>query len=80
LSHFFLQKGEKWRKAETQQQDEEDSFSIKEDPLPRYIHSLWVRIYIRVARFFLVQNTKTGKNIPNYHKIYQVAVKYLQWP
>jgi hypothetical protein len=24
-----------------------------------------------VARFFLVQNTKTGKNIPNYHKIYQ---------
>jgi hypothetical protein len=23
----------------------------------------------RVARFFLVQNTKTGKNIPNAHKI-----------
>jgi hypothetical protein len=38
----------------------------------------------RVARFFLVQHTKTGekltklpKNIPNYHKIYQRAVKYI---
>jgi hypothetical protein len=30
---------------------------------------------IRVARFFLVQQTKKGKNIPNYHKIYQMSVK-----
>jgi hypothetical protein len=36
----------------------------------------------RVARFFLVQNTKTGKtytklpqNIPNGHKIFPMAVK-----
>jgi hypothetical protein len=29
----------------------------------------------RVARFFLVQHTKTGENIPNYHKVYQMAVK-----
>jgi hypothetical protein len=28
----------------------------------------------RVARFFLVQNTKTGENIPNYHKIYQIGI------
>jgi hypothetical protein len=34
----------------------------------------------RVARFFLLQNTKTGKNIPNYHKIYQMAIEYFQWP
>jgi hypothetical protein len=34
----------------------------------------------RVARFFLVQNTKTGGNIPNYHNIYQKAKKYFQWP
>jgi hypothetical protein len=33
----------------------------------------------RVARFFLVQNTKTGENIPNYHKLYQMAIKYFQW-
>jgi hypothetical protein len=26
----------------------------------------------RVARFFWVQHTKTGKNIPNDHKIYQM--------
>jgi hypothetical protein len=28
----------------------------------------------RVARFFLVQNTKTAKNIPNYHEPYQMSV------
>jgi hypothetical protein len=30
----------------------------------------------RVARFFLVQHTKTGENIPNDHKIYQIDIKY----
>jgi hypothetical protein len=28
----------------------------------------------------LVQHTKTGKNIPNDHKIFQMAIKYFQWP
>jgi hypothetical protein len=30
----------------------------------------------RVARFLLVQNTKTRKNIPNYHELYQMSIKY----
>jgi hypothetical protein len=30
----------------------------------------------RVARFFLVHDTKTGKNVPNGHKIFQTAIKY----
>jgi hypothetical protein len=41
----------------------------------------------RVARFFLVHDTKTGKNVPNEHKMYQMliqffqmAVKYSKWP
>jgi hypothetical protein len=34
----------------------------------------------RVARFFLVQNTKTGKNIPNYHKLYQMSIKHNKRP
>jgi hypothetical protein len=34
----------------------------------------------RVARFFLVQHTKTGKNVPNNHKIYQMATKHTKWP
>jgi hypothetical protein len=34
----------------------------------------------RVDRFFLVQNTKTGKNVPNHNKIYQMAITYFQWP
>jgi hypothetical protein len=29
-----------------------------------------------VARFFLVQHTKTGKNIPKNHKIYQITKIY----
>jgi hypothetical protein len=30
----------------------------------------------RVARLFLVQHSKIGKNIPNNHKIDQMAIKY----
>jgi hypothetical protein len=30
----------------------------------------------RVARFFLVHDTKTGKNAPNEHKMYQMVIKY----
>jgi hypothetical protein len=32
------------------------------------------------CQIFLVQHSKMGKNIPNDHKIYQMAVKYFQWP
>jgi hypothetical protein len=35
--------------------------------------------WFRVARFFLVQQTKTGINIPCGHKIYQIATKYTKW-
>jgi hypothetical protein len=46
-------------------------------------HVSWVLVF-RVARFFLEQHTKVGKNvhnlkpqnIPNVHIIYQIAVKY----
>jgi hypothetical protein len=34
----------------------------------------------RVARFFVVQNTKTGKNLSNYHKLYQMSLKYNKTP
>jgi hypothetical protein len=30
----------------------------------------------RVARFFMVQQTKSGKNIPNNHKIFDMYTKY----
>jgi hypothetical protein len=30
----------------------------------------------RVARFFLVQNTKTGRNVPSEYKMYQMVIKY----
>jgi hypothetical protein len=42
----------------------------------------------RVARFFLLNITQTGKNVPNEHKIFvpnghkisQMSVKYAKWP
>jgi hypothetical protein len=34
----------------------------------------------RVARFILMQHTKTGKNIPNDHILYKMAVKYARLP
>jgi hypothetical protein len=30
----------------------------------------------KVARFFLVHDTKTGKNVPNEHKMYQMNTKF----
>jgi hypothetical protein len=41
----------------------------------------YCRSYIvgtRVARFFFVENTKTGKNIPNDDTIYQMTIKYFE--
>jgi hypothetical protein len=34
----------------------------------------------RVARFFLVRDTKTGKNVPNEHKLYRMVIKYPKSP
>jgi hypothetical protein len=34
------------------------------------------KLYLRVARFFLVHYTKTGKNVPNEHKMYLMVIKY----
>jgi hypothetical protein len=38
------------------------------------------QLLCRVARFFLVHDSKTGKNVPNAHKIYQTAIKYPKSP
>jgi hypothetical protein len=34
---------------------------------------------VRVARFFWLQQTKTGDDIPNNRTIYQMAIKYTKW-
>jgi hypothetical protein len=36
--------------------------------------------YSRNAGFYWVKDTKTGENIPDDHKIYQMALKYAKWP
>jgi hypothetical protein len=43
---------------------------------PQVLGASVIVIVLRVARFFLVQNTKMGKSIPNSHKIYQTDIKY----
>jgi hypothetical protein len=49
----------------------------------------FLSVISRVARFFLGKYTKTGKNLPKYHKIsvymamtytYQMVGKYSEWP
>jgi hypothetical protein len=37
-------------------------------------------VVLRVARFFLVQNSKTRKKLSNYHKLYQMSIKYNKRP
>jgi hypothetical protein len=50
------------------------------------ISKLIFLVDVRVARFFLVHDTKTGKIVPNeqkifiVHKISQMSVKYSKWP
>jgi hypothetical protein len=34
----------------------------------------------RVARFLLVHDTQTGKNVPNEYKMYQMVTKYPKSP
>jgi hypothetical protein len=41
---------------------------------------LYIPMTSRVARFFLVQQTKKGENVPNDHKIYQTAIYHTKWP
>jgi hypothetical protein len=33
----------------------------------------------RVARFFLVHDTETGKNVPSEQKMYRMFTKYPEW-
>jgi hypothetical protein len=40
---------------------------------------LVIQVACTVAGFFLVQQTKTGKCIPNGHEIYQMDMKYTKW-
>jgi hypothetical protein len=32
------------------------------------------------ARFFMVKHAKTGENIPNDYKLYQIAINYSKLP
>jgi hypothetical protein len=35
---------------------------------------------MKVERSFSVQHTKTGENMSNDHKMYQMGIKYTIWP
>jgi hypothetical protein len=40
----------------------------------KHSHRVQLSVVNGVARFFLVQNTKTGKNVPNYHELFQMPI------
>jgi hypothetical protein len=46
-----------------------ECFNTLAQILVKFRHETTDHIVGRVARFFLVQNTKMGKTIPNYHKL-----------
>jgi hypothetical protein len=46
---------------------------FKKQKLPRRQN---IRRLSRVARFFLVVDTKNGKKLPNEYKMYQMVIKY----
>jgi hypothetical protein len=46
----------------------------------RLVGSWYECMYIRFDRFILVHDTKTGKNVPNEHKSYQMVIKCPTYP
>jgi hypothetical protein len=57
------------------------TLTVREQLAPRRnLNAATVGLFIRVARFFLLHDTKTGKNVPNEHKMYQIVIKYPKWP
>jgi hypothetical protein len=74
-------------------EDYENWWSHRKFPMNCHKYAFWQKITIfrlrnanqiafgdRVARFFLVKNTRTAKNIPNDHKLYLYCNKYTKWP
>jgi hypothetical protein len=41
-------------------------------------HPASTAVRVRVARFFLVHDTKTEKNVPNEHKMCRIVIQYPQ--
>jgi hypothetical protein len=54
---------------------------LKSDPTHLYVFKTRTNeCPARVARFFLVHATKTGKNVPNGYKLCQMSSKYSKLP
>jgi hypothetical protein len=47
---------------------------------PFFLRPARVLLQTRVARFFLTHDSKIGRNIPQYHKIYHSTTKYTKLP
>jgi hypothetical protein len=37
------------------------------------------KVGVRIARFFMVNDNKTGKNVPNEQTMYQINTKFTKW-
>jgi hypothetical protein len=47
---------------------------------PKPLEKFFSFLRIRVARFFFVRDTQTGKNVPSQHKMYQMVLKFRKCP
>jgi hypothetical protein len=54
--------------------------SLSSFPYPATKRPFYVHTYIQGCHIFLVTKYQNRENIPNDHKIYQMAIKYFQWP
>jgi hypothetical protein len=61
--------------------EEETKKFLSDDLLPKSLgRSAWAGFKSRVARFFLLHDTKTGINITNEHKMYRMVIQYPKYP
>jgi hypothetical protein len=55
--------------------DREKNFVLETGLWPKASNA----VHTRVARFFMVHDTKNRKNVQNVHKMYQMVIKYHKW-
>jgi hypothetical protein len=72
---WILGKREQTKVREVSPQSQDNLLSAK---FMSWIYEIWnlcSRLLSSVARFFFVHDTKTRKNVPNQHKMYQINTK-----
>jgi hypothetical protein len=57
-----------------------ESYHKRLSPFPFHIFRRGQDSFEQGCQIFLVKHTKAGKIIPKGHKVYQMALRYSEWP